>query len=37
MVGNRPPMRALVVPILQAKIDILSKQCQAILEMNVRV
>ena len=37
MVSNRPPMRVLVVPILQAKIDILSKQCQAIFDMNVRV
>ena len=37
MVSNRPSMRVLVVPILQAKIDILSKQCQAILDMNIRV
>ena len=37
MVGNWPPCRVLVVPILQAKIDILSKQCQAIFDMNVRV
>ena len=37
MVGNRPPVRVLVVPILQTEINVLSKQSHAVFDIFIRI